>query len=187
LFYEKENNRYAVLVSYEGSKGKQALIPLDVDQHIKLNYMNGYSGGAYNVAVSVFNQENIKTYESDKNHVEIDLKRKDAPQRGSSSSVLSHLNETSSAYNISQPDSKSNTFSKNEAEQIELSDTTTRYSIRTEAPPENTVKGYKVFRVKDGKLYPPMVANPGGESTPVGIWLNADIGERAPDSKTGRA
>lgn len=109
LFYEKENNRYAVLVSYEGSKGKQALIPLDVDQNIKLNYMNGYSGGAYNVAVSVFNQENIKTYESDKNHVEIDLKRKDAPQRGSSSSVLSHLNETSFSNSISQTEQNSNT------------------------------------------------------------------------------
>ena len=61
-----------------------------------------------------------------------------------------------------------------------------KYSIREEAPPEKTVLGYKVFVVKDGKLYPPMVANPNAEDTPVGVWLNADIGERAPDSKTGR-
>ncbi len=73
------------------------------------------------------------------------------------------------------------------SEADELSDATTKYSLRKEAPPENTVKGYKVFRVKNGKLYPPMVANPGGEATPVGVWLNADVGERAPDSKTGRA
>lgn len=61
-----------------------------------------------------------------------------------------------------------------------------RYSIREEEPPKKTLKGYKVFVVKDGKLYPPMVANPGGNDTPVGVWLNADIGQRAPDSKTGR-
>ena len=61
-----------------------------------------------------------------------------------------------------------------------------KYSIREEAPPEKTILGYKVFVVKDGKLYPPMVANPNAEDPPVGVWLNADIGERAPDSKTGR-
>lgn len=61
-----------------------------------------------------------------------------------------------------------------------------KYSIRTEEPPKKTVKGYKVFFVKDGKLYPPMVANPNGADTPVGVWLNADIGVQAPDSKTGR-
>lgn len=45
---------------------------------------------------------------------------------------------------------------------------------------------YKVFRVKNGKLYPPMVANPGGEDTPVGVWLDAEEGEFAGLSKTGR-
>lgn len=34
-------------------------------------------------------------------------------------------------------------------------------------------KGYKLFRVKDGKLYPPMVANPDNASTPIGIWVDA--------------
>ncbi len=61
-----------------------------------------------------------------------------------------------------------------------------KYSVRKEAPPEKTLKGYKVFVVKDGKLYPPMVANPNAEDTPIGVWLNADIGAQAPDSKTGR-
>ena len=28
---------------------------------------------------------------------------------------------------------------------------------------------YKVFKVKNGKLYPPMVANPGGADTPIGV------------------
>lgn len=49
-----------------------------------------------------------------------------------------------------------------------------------------TGKAYKVFRVKNGKLYPPMVANAGGEDTPVGVWLDAEEGEFAGLSKTGR-
>lgn len=73
------------------------------------NRMNGYSGGAYNVAVSVFNQENIQSYESEKNHIEFNLKRKDVPQRGSGSSVPSHLNETSFSNSISQTEQNSNT------------------------------------------------------------------------------
>lgn len=52
--------------------------------------------------------------------------------------------------------------------------------------PKITGKAYKVFRVKNGKLYPPMVANPGGADTPVGVWLKADEGEFAGLSKTGR-
>lgn len=61
------------------------------------------------------------------------------------------------------------------------------FSIRTEEPPKNTGIGYKVFyRGKDGKLYPPMVANPDGKDTPVGVWLDADEGVRAGVSKTGR-
>lgn len=68
----------------------------------------------------------------------------------------------------------------------EFSDADIKYSIREEEPPKNTMEGYKVFVVKNGKLYPPMVANPNAEDTPVGVWLNADVGTRAPDSKTGR-
>lgn len=52
--------------------------------------------------------------------------------------------------------------------------------------PKQTGTAYKVFKVKNGKLYPPMVANPGGEPTPVGVWLTADEGEFAGLSKTGR-
>lgn len=73
-----------------------------------------------------------------------------------------------------------------EAEAIELSDVNTQYSIREEAPPKKTGIAYKVFFEKNGKLYPPMVANPGGADTPVGVWLNADVGTAAPPSKTGR-
>ena len=72
------------------------------------------------------------------------------------------------------------------AEAREFSDADIKYSIREEEPPKKTIEGYKVFVVKNGKLYPPMVANPNAEDTPVGVWLNADVGTRAPDSKTGR-
>ena len=63
----------------------------------------------------------------------------------------------------------------------EFFDTDVKYSIRKEAPPKKTIEGYKVFIVKDGKLYPPMVANPEGEGTPVGVWLDADVGGLAYD------
>jgi hypothetical protein len=43
-----------------------------------------------------------------------------------------------------------------------------------------------VFVLKDGKLYPPMVANPNGEATPVGVWLDADAAPVAGVTKTGR-
>lgn len=61
-----------------------------------------------------------------------------------------------------------------------------RFSIRTKPAPKKTGKGYKVFYLKDGKLYPPMVANLGGVDTPVGVWLDAEEGTRAGVSKTGR-
>jgi hypothetical protein len=72
------------------------------------------------------------------------------------------------------------------AKDDEFSDADTRFSIRTEDPPKKTGIAYKVFLAKDGKLYPPMVANPGGEATPVGVWLNADVAPMAGLSKTGR-
>lgn len=59
-------------------------------------------------------------------------------------------------------------------------------SIREEQPPVKTGIGYKVFVLKDGRLYPPMVANPNGEATPVGVWLDADAAPIAGESKTGR-
>ena len=40
-----------------------------------------------------------------------------------------------------------------------------------------TGKAYKVFRIKNGKLYPPMVYNAGNKDTPIGVWLDAEAGE----------
>lgn len=51
--------------------------------------------------------------------------------------------------------------------------------IRTKPAPTKTLTAYKVFFAKDGKLYPPMVANPDGAETPVGVWLDAQEGKMA--------
>lgn len=61
-----------------------------------------------------------------------------------------------------------------------------RFKIREEEPPKKTGIGYKVFVLRNGKLYPPMVANPEGADTPVGVWLDADAAPVAGQSKTGR-
>lgn len=60
------------------------------------------------------------------------------------------------------------------------------YSLRQKPEPKKKGIGYKVFVLKDGKLYPPMVANPNGAATPVGVWLDADAAPVAGESKTGR-
>lgn len=60
------------------------------------------------------------------------------------------------------------------------------FSIRQKPEPKKKGVGYKVFVLKDGKLYPPMVANPDGAATPVGVWLDADAAPIAGESKTGR-
>ena len=60
------------------------------------------------------------------------------------------------------------------------------FSLRQKPEPTKKGIGYKVFVLKDGKLYPPMVANPDGAATPVGVWLDADAAPIAGESKTGR-
>lgn len=67
-----------------------------------------------------------------------------------------------------------------------LRDSDTLYRIRQSAAPKKTGIGYKVFVLKNGELYPPMVANPDGAATPVGVWLDADAAPIVGQSKTGR-
>lgn len=72
-------------------------------------------------------------------------------------------------------------------ENISNDDENVSYSLRQKPEPEKKGIGYKVFVLgKDGKLYPPMVANPNGAATPVGVWLDADAAPVAGESKTGR-
>lgn len=67
-----------------------------------------------------------------------------------------------------------------------MRDSDTMYRIRESAAPKKTGIGYKVFVLKNGELYPPMVANPNGAATPVGVWIDADAAPIAGQSKTGR-
>lgn len=60
------------------------------------------------------------------------------------------------------------------------------FFLRQKPEPKKKGVGYKVFVLKDGKLYPPMVANPDGAATPVCVWLDADAVPIAGESKTGR-
>lgn len=53
-----------------------------------------------------------------------------------------------------------------------------KFRLRTSEPPKRTGIGYKVFVLKDGKLYPPMVANADRSESPTGVWLDADPNEQ---------
>lgn len=77
-------------------------------------------------------------------------------------------------------------YKKLSDEKPKADEDTAKYRIREDEPPTKTGIGYKVFVLKDGKLYPPMVANPNGEATPVGVWLDADAAPVAGVTKTGR-
>ena len=79
----------------------------------------------------------------------------------------------------------SNIFTSEDEDEL-LRDSDTLYRIRQSAAPKKTGIGYKVFVLKNGELYPPMVANPDGAATPVGVWLDADAAPIAGQSKTGR-
>ena len=79
-------------------------------------------------------------------------------------------------------DTAKGTFNDNQGESGEH----VAFSLREKPEPKKKGVGYKVFFLKDGKLYPPMVANPNGAATPVGVWLDADAAPIAGESKTGR-
>lgn len=79
-------------------------------------------------------------------------------------------------------DTAKGTFNDNQGESGEH----VAFSLREKPEPKKKGIGYKVFLLKDGKLYPPMVANPNGAATPVGVWLDADAAPIAGESKTGR-
>lgn len=59
-------------------------------------------------------------------------------------------------------------------------------SVKEISEPQKKGIGYKVFYLRDGKLYPPMVQNPNGEATPMNSWIEASAGEVAGKTTTGR-
>ena len=83
-------------------------------------------------------------------------------------------------------EAKGVTYTEEDSEEVEDDDDNVAYRLRKDAPPTKTGIGYKVFVLKNGKLYPPMVANPNGEATPFGVWLDADAAPIAGVTKTGR-
>ena len=101
---------------------------------------------------------------------------------------------------VKNPGERKFSLDDQKMEAVESSDILTRYSVREEEPPKKVISNvYKAFYARDGKLYPPMVANMtdaekktalrGAVSgtmksldTPVGVWLNADIGKLALDA-----
>lgn len=80
-----------------------------------------------------------------------------------------------------------NLTEKKKLEQSEILQDYKKKGIKvSSSAPSKTAIGYKVFYVKDGKLYPPMVKNPGGSDTPMNVWLDASAGEISSYTKTGR-
>ena len=182
----QKNGRYAEVVSFYNKHNKKVVVSIDFanpytspqKNYKHSQYMNGYSEGCYNIVVTQYEPDDLQKYLSN-NEVVYDKKEMNGRYQVGSGRIVTVTHDTPFIEDIiPQPD---------DSVKREFSDVDVKYSIREEAPPKNTMEGYKVFVVKNGKLYPPMVANPNAEDTPVGVWLNADVGTRAPDSKTGRA
>lgn len=99
---EKENQRYAALVKYKGGRGKLALIPLDLDNRKNPDVMNRYPGGTYNIAITVFTQEDVQSYLEKSDHAEIPIKRDGAPRGSYGSSVPSLSNGSPSETKVTE-------------------------------------------------------------------------------------
>lgn len=123
-----------------------------------------------------------------KNEPEVEI----APEEHSEESLKSRLNQIVKDYNkYSENNSRGNRYAYERDFIFYILYNDNKNSVEealapADYQPKVTGKAYKVFKVKNGKLYPPMVANPGGADTPVGVWLTADEGEFAGLSKTGR-
>lgn len=80
-------------------------------------------------------------------------------------SVKAILHEAKNANLISPEDAEQQGFA------VPSSDL--RYQEGEFIVPKNTGIGYKVFYLKNGKLYPPVIANDNAQDTPIGQWLPA--------------
>lgn len=69
---------------------------------------------------------------------------------------------------------------------LTLEESNIKFSRRTGEAPKKTLTAYKLLRQdkKTGELYPLFVE--AGKSTPVGVWLDADVGASAAPTKTGK-
>ncbi len=102
IVYQRNNNRYVELVRFSDKGVKTALVPFDFDEHKSSFSVNGYEGGVYNVAVTVYDPVSLDDYlKKPENEIIYDKKR-DTPQSGSGSILPSHLNGTPFANMLSQ-------------------------------------------------------------------------------------
>jgi hypothetical protein len=58
------------------------------------------------------------------------------------------------------------------------------YQVRRKPAPKKTIKAYKLFVTRNGKLYPLFVG--ADEPIPQGVWLDGTVGPEGPPTKTGR-
>ena len=117
IVYQSENDRYVMVVGYETQNKKKAFAILEIGNDKNAVYMNGYEGGLYNIFVTAFSPEQGKLNEllKSENNIIVFDKKKDAPQRTSSSRVPSVLNDTPFADSVPQEsDSVNRKFSISE-------------------------------------------------------------------------
>lgn len=139
-------------------------------------------GGDGNANAFFLNIRNIKRTADRDNHTSI---IREAKKEGYDGTVYNNIFEApGKSFVVFSPSQIKSATSNTGAFSSENPDI--RFKIREEEPPKKTGIGYKVFVLKNGKLYPPMVANPEGADTPVGVWLDADAAPVAGQSKTGR-
>lgn len=171
--FEQETKGYNLGYKFNDKLAEQALLLFESLKHVPTTYFEAKPRRAVGLdeikAVLLPNtaSERVKTALTDKG---IQYTQYDATDVNARREIIEKMENVR--------------FSK--ARSFQSADEDIRYSIRTKEPPKKTITAYKVFYAKDGGLYPPMVANPGGEPTPVGVWLDADVGEMAGTSATGR-
>lgn len=183
-----ENIEAEIHVDYVKGNGKRSASNGIGNPDILIHRMFGaitIDGALYRVKTTIKEDRNERVTPYNYQVTELEL----LISGSETSDALSNSNSISAA-NLLQGVEKSYDPGKKLLEESRLSDVSeaedVRYRIREDEPPTKTGIGYKVFVLKEGKLYPPMVANPNGEATPVGVWLDADAAPIAGLSKTGR-
>ena len=97
IVYQNVNDRYVLVVEFGTKAGDKAFAVIEIGNNKDSVYMNGYEGGLYNILVTTYPPKTGKLKEllTNSNNDVIYDKKKDAPQRTSSSTVPSVLNDAS--------------------------------------------------------------------------------------------
>ena len=124
IVYQNHNDRYAMVFERVGALGKKALAIVEIGNTKNEIHMNGYEGGLYNILVTAFPPDSgtIGDLIGNRSNQIIYDKKKDAPQRTSSSMVPSVLNDTSFADSIAQQEGFVNDFEENSQKKFSVSD-----------------------------------------------------------------